>query len=363
MSRVLIYRLGSIGDTVVALPAFHLIRRHFERDHITVLTNFWSDQRASSVTSVLPPRLYDDALEYSLATRSVAKLWELRANIRRQRFDVVISLTEQRGVRKSLRDYAFFRACGIRDIRGIPFRRSHFLDHPEPGSELYRSETQLLLDRLRWLGSVDTDDDRWWNLELTEDEHRQARAALGMVGTGTPMLAFSIGTKFDTKDWSQPNWMSLVSRLADRFSDYSLVAIGAADERSRSQELLDLWRGGTVNACGLVPPRVSACILEQARLFVGHDTGPVHLAAAVGTPCVAVYSARSVPGQWFPRGTNHTIFYNKVPCFGCLLETCETFGKKCILSIQPEEVLEAITARLQGRDAILIQRPRNRPQE
>ena len=107
-----------------------------------------------------------------------------------------------------------------------------------------------------------------------------------------------------------------------------------------------MWSGKTANLCGRVSPRVSAAVLEQAELFVGHDSGPVHLAAAVGTPCVAVYSARSLPGHWFPRGNKTTVFYNRVPCLGCGLETCVTFAKKCILSIGVNQVFDAVAARL-----------------
>lgn len=346
MKRVLVHRPGSIGDTVVALPAFHLIRRHFAREHISVLTNVPAHEGTASLTSVLPRRLYDSVVEYPLGRRSVAQLWGLRAAICDQRFDLVIGLTEQTGPGKSARDYLFFSACGIPAIRGLPFRRSNFVYRREAGSGLYRSEASRLLDRLRWLGTIDLSEDRWWDLELSESERDAARAALSALSAPQPMIAVSVGTKFDTNDWSHANWMRLIARLSEQFFAYSLVSIGAGSESARSQELLDLWRGETVNLCGRVPPRVSACALQQADLFIGHDSGPAHLASAVGTPCVAIYSARNPPGRWFPRGRNHTVLYNEVPCSGCELDTCETFAKKCILSISVDRVFEAISARL-----------------
>ena len=64
--------------------------------------------------------------------------------------------------------------------------------------------------------------------------------------------------------------------------------------------------------------------MAKAELFLGHDSGPMHLAANVGTPCVAVFSARCHPGVWFPRGTGHQVIYHETECAGCMLFTCTT---------------------------------------
>ena len=346
MTRVLVYRLGSIGDTVIALPAFHLIRQHFPRDHITVLTNCSAHEKAAPLASVLPQCLYDEILEYPLTTRGLKELGALRARIMEQKFELMISLAAPRGFWKSIRDNVFFYSCNIPDIRGIPLRRSDLSCAPEPGSDLYRSETRRLLDRLGWLGTVNPDEDRWWDLQLSQEERDVADSLLNSLGVSKPILAFSIGAKVDTKDWSQQNWMSLISRLSSRSAGYSLISIGSKDEWSRSQELLDIWHGEKANLCGQASPRVSACVLQRANLYIGHDSGPLHLAAAVGTPSVAVYSARDPPGQWFPRGRNNRVFYNRTPCFGCRLERCIEFEKKCILSIPVGQVFDAIDKRL-----------------
>jgi ADP-heptose:LPS heptosyltransferase len=68
----------------------------------------------------------------------------------------------------------------------------------------------------------------------------------------------------------------------------------------------------------------------------------MHLAGAVGTPCVAIFSARSLPGQWFPRGARNTMIYHQTECFGCGLEVCVQHSKKCLLSITVDEVMQAV---------------------
>ena len=126
-----------------------------------------------------------------------------------------------------------------------------------------------------------------------------------------------------------------------------LGLVGSADEAAAAERLAACWTGPVLNLCGRLPPRVSALVMARARAFLGHDGGPMHLAAAVGTRAAAVFSARAKPGVWFPRGEGHRIVYHRTPCFDCRLETCTTEGKKCILSIEPGEVLDAARAVLE----------------
>jgi heptosyltransferase III len=93
-------------------------------------------------------------------------------------------------------------------------------------------------------------------------------------------------------------------------------------------------------------------LLGSARLFVGHDSGPMHLAAAVGTRCVAVFSARNLPRVWFPFGTNHRVIYHDVPCKGCGLETCTKFKKQCITSVSVDEVFSTVVEALNNRGKV-----------
>ena len=76
----------------------------------------------------------------------------------------------------------------------------------------------------------------------------------------------------------------------------------------------------------------------------------MHLAAAVGTRCVAVFSARNLPGVWFPFGADHRVIYHDVPCKGCGLETCMKFEKRCITSVSVDEVFSTVVEALDRRE-------------
>src|SRR5262249_9070637 len=155
------------------------------------------------------------------------------------------------------------------------------------------------------------------DLLLKPDERAAAADVLAERHLSSDFIAFSLGTKFEVNDWTLPNWRRLIQELARRYPHLGLAAFGVEQEHQKTDELLRLWPAATANFCGLLTPRMSAAVLEQATLFLGHDSGPMHLAAAVGVKCLAIFSARNPPGQWFPRGLGHQVLYHRTDCFNC----------------------------------------------
>jgi ADP-heptose:LPS heptosyltransferase len=190
-----------------------------------------------------------------------------------------------------------------------------------------------------------------WDLHLSAEEHASAARAIGEEALRVESIAVSVGTKVQAKDWGKENWRALLGRMATEFPGRALLLAGAAEESEASEFAADGWRanggGVVVNLCGRLTPRESAAAIARARMFVGHDSGPMHLAAAVGTPVVAIFAARNIPRQWFPFGKQHRVVYHRVECWGCGLETCIEQQKKCLMSITVDEVMEAVREQME----------------
>jgi heptosyltransferase III len=103
------------------------------------------------------------------------------------------------------------------------------------------------------------------------------------------------------------------------------------------------WAGAKLNLTGRLSPRESTAVFSLAAVFIGPDSGPKHLAASVGVPCVCAFGARNLPGVWFPPGTRNQIVYYQPECYGCGLETCIVMKQKCIRSVTVEEMEQAVT--------------------
>ena len=119
--NILIYRLGSLGDTVVALPCLHLVARAYPDSTRVLLTNSPVNAKAPAACSVLGDSgLIHKYITYKMGTRSAIELATLCWKIRRLGLETVIYLTPPRGEKAIRRDALFFRLCGVKEILGIP---------------------------------------------------------------------------------------------------------------------------------------------------------------------------------------------------------------------------------------------------
>ena len=357
VERVLIYRLGSLGDTVVALPALHLVRRAFPAAERRMLTNFPVSVKAPAAAAILGETgLVHRYFRYIVGTRKPGDLLALWWSLVCWRPQVLVYLGAARGVESALRDSRFFRLCGITRQVGVPLTEpmQQNLLQADPqghGPGTLEPESERLLRNVAELGAADVDDPQSWDLELTEAEQATASAALAPAGP-RPVLAVSVGTKVQSKDWGRDNWRALLERLGGLYPGFALALMGAPEEAEASEYAADGWRLGAgagaavINLCGRMTPRESAACFARARLFLGHDSGPMHLAAAVQTPCVVLFAARNIPRVWFPHGSRHRVLYHAVDCMGCGLETCLIERKKCLTSITVEEVAAEVRAAL-----------------
>jgi ADP-heptose:LPS heptosyltransferase len=350
IERVLIYRLGSLGDMVVALPALHLIARAFPDAERRMLTNFPVSVKAPAAAAILADNgLVHGYLRYTIKTRSLGVLLPLWWSIVRWRPQVLVYLGPVRGVDAARRDSTFFRLCGIGRQIGVPLTDEMQANLLQSKTNTLEPEYERLARNIVELGDARIDTPEAWDLRLTSAEHARAAEALRPAG-GRPVLAVSVGTKVQSKDWGRENWQALLACLGGMYPGYALALMGAPEESEASEFAADGWRkaAGTaspvINLCGPLTPRESAACFAQARLFLGHDSGPMHLAATVGTTCVAIFAARNIPRVWFPHGAQHRIVYHEVSCMGCGLETCIVEKKRCLTSITVDEVAAEVKA-------------------
>ena len=348
--RVLIYRLGSLGDTLIALPALHLVARAFPNAERRLLTNFPVNAKAPPAASILENTgLVHSYIRYAVGTRSPRELLSLWWELLRWRPEVLVYVGSARGVESAARDAKFFRLCGISRLIGVPTTEDMQQNRWEDSALALEPEASRLARNLSELGEANLDAPASWDLHLTEAENARAREVLAPA-IGHPILAVSVGTKVQSKDWGRENWRTLLNRLGALYPDFAVALCGAAEEGDSSEFAASGWRENSsspvINLCGQLNPRESAAVIAQARAFLGHDSGPMHLAAAVQTPCVAIFAARNKPRVWFPYGKRHRVLYHRTDCWGCGLETCIIEEKKCLTSITVDEVITEVRALL-----------------
>jgi len=340
METILIFRIGSIGDTVVALPCFHLIARAFPDKRRIVIADIASaSQKAAGVETVLGGSgLIDGVINFPPPTRRLRDFVRLAGEIRRSGADTMIYVAD-RDLLRTLRDVSFFRLCGIRKVIGAPLAHDLRRYRIDPVTGDAEMESKRLLRCLAELGTIDADDPSSWDLRLQPQEIHRAKQALAPL-EGRPFLAINVGGKVARKDWGDDNWESLLRCLAGGYRYLGLVFIGSADEFNRHEKLRIAWPGASLNLCGRLAPRESAAAMREARLFIGHDSGPMHLAAAVGVPCVSMFGDFNVPRTWYPHGRGHRILHDM----------------RGVRSISPLQVYDAVGGALDKQDRMSVAR-------
>ncbi|MGB7924614.1 MAG: glycosyltransferase family 9 protein [Pyrinomonadaceae bacterium] len=358
--RILVHRIGHLGDTIITLPAFWAIRAHFPQAHIALLSNAFEGSNRVVAKSVLPATgLFDQWLTYLTGDdRTPTRgFFKLLLRLRRERFDTLVYLAPcQRTPRQVRRDLLFFRAAGIRRFIG----HQGFAPYP-PRVEgqplpLLEREADHLLGRLERSGiPVPPPDERRIDLKLTHDEIAQARSwlesACGEAYRSRRLVGFCPGSKWLSKIWPEERFAEVGRSLVKEEGLFPVV-FGGADDRERGERLIAYWRSGA-NAAGSLNVREGAAALGYCRLYVGNDTGTMHMAAAVGTPCVVTLSAQDWPGRWYPYGEGHIVLRRAVSSEGCMLSVCNR-ELQCLTEITAEDVLGACRSVLERAESRVL---------
>jgi lipopolysaccharide heptosyltransferase II len=172
-----------------------------------------------------------------------------------------------------------------------------------------------------------------------EDHATGARllAEVGPEGSG-PRIALAPGESTDRpyKSWHAAGFAA-VARTLRETRQARLVVVGGRRDRALGEEIL-AGLGGA-NLAGRTTPSELAAVLAQCELLIGIDSGPMHVAAAMGRPVVGLFGPTD-PGRTGPQGEGHEVLFHRQPCGPCMTPTCQ--DRPCMTTITPEEVLAAV---------------------
>ncbi|HEX8162921.1 MAG TPA: glycosyltransferase family 9 protein [Pyrinomonadaceae bacterium] len=331
--RVLVVRLRSIGDTVLATPSLVALRRFLPAARIDLLVEDWIAPLVAGLD------LVDNVVTVERgSTRSrVAVARELRAAC----YDVAYNL--HGGTTAAL----LTRAAGARHRVGYasyPYARLHNHAAP-PSSELWRSEkthsAEQQLALLGWTGVPVTDRPR---ARLAVDREAGARVLDRLRAAGLdaarPFALFHPAAAFDSKTWDAAHFARVAEHLAARGT--GAVAAVAPHEAETARAFRAHSRAPVVAFDDLSLPEVVA-LAARAALFVGNDSGIAHIAAAVSTPSVVVFGSSNV-AHWRPwTDAPAEVVREEMACAPCAGYTCAEFAEaQCIRRVPAERVTAAV---------------------
>jgi heptosyltransferase I len=153
-----------------------------------------------------------------------------------------------------------------------------------------------------------------------------------------PLVVFVVGARWETKQWPPENFAALAETLVtSQAAEVALV--GSRGDSPLANRIVSACRCPILDFSGMTTLKQLACLFQQAKVVVGNDSGPIHIAAAVGAPVVALYGPTS-PARTGPYGEQHKILITSLPCSPCFRRTCE-LGTPCMREISVETVHRA----------------------
>jgi heptosyltransferase-1 len=332
--RILIIKPSSLGDIIHALPTLAALRDRFPSAHIAWLVK---RQWAGVLERV-------DGLDRIWPIEPALKGWlQIVPSLRAETFDLVIDL---QGLFRS-GAMAWLTGCPTRigfanGREGSPFLYTKTVPVPTP--DMHAVDRYLLIAAS--LGAAPKGSPEFRMRPAPTDRERVAQLlkSVGLI-SGAPWIAVNVSARWDTKRWP-PEYFAAVADVLQEKRLTAVALIGGPEDRAVAQAVLSRMQTTPIDLTGRTNPELLPALLASASLLLTNDSGPMHIAAAMGTPAVALFGPTS-PTRTGPYGSRHRVLTSGVPCSPCFSRTCKNAVQlECLTTIHPKTVVDAVCEQL-----------------
>ena len=324
-----------MGDVIQALPVLRLLKLHYGGAEI-----FWW------IDSALAPLLEGDpdlagVVRFERQRWGKPRHWPEMVRslrwLRAQHFDLVIDL------QCLARSGAFAWLANGEQLVGLDEIREGargFYDYAAPRKSFHTHAVDWYLSVLPRLG-VPVHHDFCW---LPERPGMAAAMQAKWPVDTARWVALLPGARWENKRWPAEYFAELVRALAQRFPDLRFAILGGKDDKPSGKIIFEAAPERSLNLCGATSLPEMVEWVRRCHLMVTNDTGPMHVAAALGKPLVALFGP-TAPQRTGPYGQQENVLRLNLPCSPCLKAVCRLFPPdECLRQLAPETVLKKTAA-------------------
>ena len=345
IKKILVRGPNWIGDAVLSEPALSAVGRMFPEAEVTLLVHPSIADLFQGHPGVQHLEVYD----HHGIHKGISGKWALAQTLRRRRFDLAI-----------LFQNAFEAALGA-FLSGIPWRygyardgRSFMLTDAIPVTKETAALHQVhyYLDLVKPLGMCATVKEPHLYVSAQERGAMHERLAEWGVGTHDKILGINPGSLYGgAKRWLPTRFAETADRVVKAWQEAQgvpvrVLIVGAKGEEELGQAIATQMQLPPLVLSGKTTIRELMAVVTRCDLFLTNDTGPMHLATALGVPVVAVFG----PTDWrttAPVGGDHRVVRHHVECAPCLLRECP-IDHRCMTQVTVDQVSEAAAGLLPG---------------
>jgi heptosyltransferase-3 len=345
--RALVVKLRHHGDVLLSSPVFSVLHAHAPHIEIDALVYADTAEMLMQHPAIAQLHTIDRRWKKQGPVAHAVAEWRLLQTLRARRYDLIVHLTEHPRVAW------LARLCGASwavapemKQRGAFWKNSFSHFYGKPANAL-RHTVERNLDALRRIGLYPAADER--ALTLVPGRQAEARVALLLREQGIEaseagrFIHVHPASRWHFKCWPVDKMAALIDRLHDEGRRVVLTAAPDPAEIAMIENIQRLLRQPAITLAGQLSLRELAALTAQARLFIGVDSAPMHIAAAVATPAVALFGP-SGDREWGPWGVGHRVVTSDAhPCRPCGIDGCG--GSKvsdCLTTLSVDRVHAAV---------------------
>lgn len=344
--RVLVVKIRYIGDVLLSTPVFRGLREAFPAATLTALVARGTEEVLLHHSDVDEVLTVDRAGEGTGSWHRWSDHLRLVRRLRERRFDVAIDLTD--GDRAAFLTWASGARLRVGFNQERRFR-GHAYHHVVPTLAGKRHRLEVDLEALRTLGlpvrvvaptiAVPSE---------AEAAVEQLLARKGVL-RDRDLVLIHPGARWWFKAWPTERFVALADGIGQELGTQVMIAGGPGDVEV-AEAMRRQMRSPAILVAGETSILELAAVLKRCRLFVGNDNGPMHIAAAVGTPVVGLFGPTD-PAEWGPRGEGHVALYKGVDCRQCWRSSaCVRGDENCLRQITVDEVMNAVRRVWNGKE-------------
>jgi len=349
IKKIAVFELAHLGDLLALTPALRLLKEKFPRASVTVCVSPWCREAIAGNPDVDEVIVYRASWFDRLSKRpfSLSETAVFLRHMRRQRFDLGI---DPRG---DFRNVLLMWLGNIKRRVGYGFAGGGFLLTQVKPFEVARRQDRHqadhnidLINSIRGGRTVDHKD-RGYRISFSKDDRDYADSLLKQekISEKDLLIAIHPGGALPTKRWPLEKFASLIDAVVKRH-DAKVVLVGGGEEGELAGRLKKLARKEFIDAIGKTNTHQLAALLKRCSVFVGGDSGVMHVATALKVPIVAIWGGHNKPSHWQPISGKNVIIHKEVDCGPCGLSRCDDL--KCLGLITVEEVLKGVTGQVYG---------------
>jgi lipopolysaccharide heptosyltransferase II len=337
--RVLCVRLDTLGDVLMTTPALRAVKEARPGRRITLLTSSPGACAGRLVPEVDDVRVYDAPWLKASPERPASDLdHDLLAELRAARYDaaVIFTVYSQSPLPAALLTYLADIPLRLAHCRENPYRLlTHWVRETEPERGL-RHEVQRQLDLVAAVGMRPAHDHL--SLRPSPEDLARADAALARLDLRRPWLVVHPGATASSRRYP-PELFAAVARALVREHGLDLVFTGDAGEVELVEQIRADAGVPSRSLAGRLSLGALAAVIGRAALLISNNTGPAHVAAAMGTPVVDLYALTNP--QHTPWGVDARVLSHPVACAWCYRSICPEGHHQCLRGVSPAAVVAA----------------------